>query len=271
MLIDWFTVVAQAINFLILVWLLKRFLYKPILDAIDAREQRIAKTLAEAEEKKNAAQKQRDEFERKNQQFHDERDTLVRQMKDEVNVKRQKLLDDAHQAADAVSAKRREALQREQHSFGGEISRRAQDQVFSIARKALDELADTGLEASITNVFMRRVRELNGNAKQELAEALTTSSDPARVRSAFELPAAQQDSIRQALNETFGADIPVRFETAPGVIAGIEVTTGGRKVAWSIDDYLSVLEKSICDLAKEQVKPNGKPNHESEFESERVS
>jgi F-type H+-transporting ATPase subunit b len=37
MLIDWFTVGAQVLNFLILVWLLKRFLYGPILDAIDAR------------------------------------------------------------------------------------------------------------------------------------------------------------------------------------------------------------------------------------------
>ena len=42
MLIDGFTVGAQVLNFLILVWLMKRFLYQPILDAIDAREQRIA-------------------------------------------------------------------------------------------------------------------------------------------------------------------------------------------------------------------------------------
>ena len=173
MLIDWFTVVAQAINFLILVWLLKRFLYKPILDAIDAREQRIAKTLAEAEEKKNAAQKQRDEFERKNQQINDERNTLVHQMKDEVNVKRQKLLDDAHQSADAVSAKRLEALQREQKTFADEIARQVQAQVFSISRKTLQDMADTGLEERITKVFTRLLHEMNGNARQELAEALT--------------------------------------------------------------------------------------------------
>ena len=48
MLIDWFTVGAQVLNFLILVWLLKRFLYKPILNAIDAREKRIAAELADA-------------------------------------------------------------------------------------------------------------------------------------------------------------------------------------------------------------------------------
>jgi F-type H+-transporting ATPase subunit b len=51
MIIDWFTVIAQAINFLVLVWVMKRFLYKPILDAIDAREKRIALALAEAEAK----------------------------------------------------------------------------------------------------------------------------------------------------------------------------------------------------------------------------
>ncbi len=49
MLIDWFTVGAQALNFLILVWLMKRFLYKPILNAIDAREKKIAAELADAD------------------------------------------------------------------------------------------------------------------------------------------------------------------------------------------------------------------------------
>lgn len=269
MLIDWFTVVAQTINFLILVWLLKRFLYQPILDAIDAREQRIAQELADAEAQKAEARQERDEFERKNQEFTKEREALVSQMKNEISVKRQKLLDDAHQAADAVSAKRHEALKREQQTLGEEIRRRAQDQVFSITRKALHDLADTGLEASITNIFTRRVRELNGTAKQELADALATSSDPPRVRTAFELPAELKESIRQALNETFAADVPVGFETAPDVIAGIELITGGRKVAWSIDDYLRLLEKSIGELAKEQVNPNGKPELESE--SERVS
>ena len=65
MLIDWFTVGAQALNFIILVWLLKRFLYKPILNAVDAREKRIAAELADANAKKAEAQKERDEFHRR--------------------------------------------------------------------------------------------------------------------------------------------------------------------------------------------------------------
>ncbi len=59
MLIDWFTVAAQVINFLVLVWLLKRFLYQPIIDAIDAREKRIAAELADADAKKAEARQER--------------------------------------------------------------------------------------------------------------------------------------------------------------------------------------------------------------------
>ena len=69
MLTDWFTIVAQALNFLILVWLMKRFLYKPILHAIDEREKRIATELANADAKKAEAQKEHDEFQQKNAEF----------------------------------------------------------------------------------------------------------------------------------------------------------------------------------------------------------
>ena len=67
MLIDWFTVIAQVVNFLILVWLLKRFLYRPILNAIDAREKRIAAKIADADAKEAEAQKQREEYQQKNE------------------------------------------------------------------------------------------------------------------------------------------------------------------------------------------------------------
>ena len=111
MLIDWFTVGAQALNFLILVWLMKRFLYKPILDAIDAREKRIAAAIADADQKKAEATKEREEFQRKNEEFDQQRAALVTQATEEANAERQRLLDDARQAADALSAKRMEMLQ----------------------------------------------------------------------------------------------------------------------------------------------------------------
>ena len=102
MLINWFTVLAQAVNFLILVWLLKRFLYKPILHAIDEREKGIAAQLAEAKAKKAEVKKDRDTFQHKNEAFDQERATLLKKATEEAAAERQRLLDEARKDADAL-------------------------------------------------------------------------------------------------------------------------------------------------------------------------
>lgn len=258
MLIDWFTVGAQALNFLILVWLLKRFLYKPILHAIDAREKRIAKNLADADAKKTEAEKERDEFQHKNEEFDRQRAALLSKATDEAKAERQRLLDEARQAADALSSKRQEALKKDAHNLNRAIARRTQQEVFAIARKALADLAATSLEERLGEVFTRRLRELDAKAKKGLAGAISASSEPALVRSAFDLPAEQRAAIQNALNETFSAEIRVRFETAPDLIGGIELSTNGQKVAWSIADYIASLEEGVGALLKEKDQPAAK-------------
>ena len=252
MLIDWFTVGAQALNFLILVWLMRRFLYKPILHAIDEREKRIAAELSNADAKKAEAEKERDEFQNKNTEFDQQRAALLSKATDEAQAERQRLLDEARKAADALSAKRQETLRNDAHNLNQAISRQAQKEVFAIARKALTDLATTSLEERLGEVFTRRLREMDGKAKEGLGAALKTASDPAVVRSTFDVPAAQRAAIQNALNETFSAEIRVRYETAPDLISGIELTANGQKVAWSIADYLVSLEKGVDDLLKEK-------------------
>jgi F-type H+-transporting ATPase subunit b len=258
MLIDWFIVGAQALNFLILVWLLKRFLYKPMLNAIDAREKLIAKELADADVKKAEAQKERDEFQKKNEEFDQQRAALLTKATDEAKAERQGLLDEARKAADALSAKRQEALRSDAQNLNQAISRLTQKEVFAIARKALSDLATVSLEERMGDVFDRRLRELDGQTKAVLGEALKKNSEPALVRSTFDLPAEQRAAIKNALNETFSAEIHVRFETTPDLVSGIELTTNGQKVGWSIKDYLTSLEKSVGELLSERDKPETK-------------
>ncbi len=248
MLIDWFTVLAQAINFLILVWLMKRFLYLPVLNAIDEREKRIAMELANADAKQAEAQKEHDEFERKNTEFDQQRAALLSKATGEAQTERQRLLDEARKAADAASSKRQEALRAEEQNLHQAISRRTQQEVFAIARKALIDLATVSLEERLGEVFTRRLREMNGQTRETLGEALRTSSPPGVVRSTFELPAEQRAAIQNALNETFSAEILVCFETAPEWIGGIELSANGQKLAWSISDYLASMEKGVSEL-----------------------
>lgn len=253
MLIDWFTVVAQVVNFLILVWLLKRFLYKPILNAIDAREMRIAKELAEAGAKMSEAQKGRDEFQRKNEEFDRQRSILMTEAIEEAQNERQRLLDEARKDADDLSAKRQEALRTDARNLNQALGRRAQQEVFAIARKALADLADANLEERMAGIFTRHLRAMDAQAKTNLGATLRNTPEPVLLRSAFELPAAQRAAIQNALNETFSAQIPVRFATAPELIGGIELIANGQKLAWSIDGYLASLENGVNELLKSKV------------------
>lgn len=255
MLFDWFTVGAQTLNFLILVWLMKRFLYKPILDAIDAREKRIALALADAAAKQAEAQKERDEFHKKNEAFDLQRNELLSQARDEIKTERQRLLDETRQAADALRVKRQDALASELQNLHQDIARRSREEVFAIAQKVLTDLAGTTLEERMGEVFTRRLRELDDTAKAGLATALKTASNTVQVRSAFELPPAQRAAMQRALDETFSSDIQIRFDTTPDVISGIELTANGWKVAWNIADFLASLEQSIGELIKEQSAP----------------
>ena len=250
MLIDWFTVAAQAINFLILVWLMKRFLYKPVLNAIDEREKRIATELANADAKQAEAQKEHDEFQQKNTEFDQQRAALLSKAAGEAQAERQRLLDEARKAADAASSKRQESLRAEEQNLHQAISRRTQTEVFAIARKTLSDLATVSLEERLGEVFTRRLREMNGSTKDALGKALQASSDPGVVRSTFDLPADQRAAIQNALNETFSAEVRVRYETTPELIGGIELTASGQKLAWSIADYLASMEQGVDELLK---------------------
>jgi F-type H+-transporting ATPase subunit b len=255
-LIDWFTVGAQAFNFILLVWLMKRFLYKPILDAIEEREKRIAEELARADSKMAEAQKEQDEFKKKNEDLDGQRSALLVQATEEAKKEGKRLLDEARSTADAWAAKRGETMRNDALSLGRSISRRAGQEVFAVARKVLTDLSATSLEERIGEVFIQRLKGLEGKPKLVLAEALRKDTGPAVLRSAYVLSASRCAEIQKTVNETFSAEIPLRFETEPEQISGIELIANGQKVAWNIEDYLTTMEERVLELLDEREAPS---------------
>ncbi len=256
MLIDWFTVIAQLINFLILVWLLKRFLYKPILNAIDAREKRIADELAAADASNAEAQKEREEFQRKNDEFDAGLVAKKSKLAAEVVAERKQLVDAARSEADSLRSKRLAALDSEFQALNADIARRIHAEVFAIARQTLRDLAGTELEAQMVSAFVRRLGEMDADEKVQLAATLPAS---AVVRSAFELLPEQRTLLATTVQAAFAADtLQVGFETVPDLISGIELLMQGRKVAWSIAEHLATLDKSVGELLQAQRRSDNK-------------
>ncbi len=251
MLIDWFTVSAQIINFLILVWLLKRFLYQPILNAIDAREQRIATQLEEAASIKAAAQQERQTFEHSNAQIEQQRAELLTQATAQAETERQRLIEIARSETAGLREQWQQTLINEQRSLSQQLTNRTQQEVFSIARKTLTDLATVDLEQQMTVVFIQRLQAQASELVKQLNASFSESSNSVLVRSTFELPMQQHSAIETAIKDIVEHDIMVRYETSPVLLCGIELLIGGYKVGWSIDDYLQRMESGMSDFLQQ--------------------
>jgi F-type H+-transporting ATPase subunit b len=258
-LIDWFTVGAQALNFVLLVWMMRRYLYRPILNAVDAREKRIAAELAAADAKRADAQKARDELQHQQDEFDRQRAALLSKASEEAQAEGRRILEEARRAADAVSSKRQDLLRSEAANLTQALAGRVRQEVFAIARKALTDLASASLEERMGEVFTRRLRALGAEAKARLGHALEDHTQPAVVRSAFAVPEEQRAVIQNAVNETFSAAVGLRFEVTPDLISGIELSAHGQRMGWSIAEYLGSMEEGVSTLLKEKAAPPVEP------------
>jgi len=170
MKINWFTVIAQIVNFLILVWLLRRFLYKPILNAIKEREQKIATQLKDSNAKMAQAKKEQDEFKQKNDAFDKQKSGMMAKVASDAETERQKLLEEARNQANALSAKIAEASKKSLEQMKNGIIQKTQDEVFAISRKTLSDLASAGLEEQSAKIFIARLNEFNTEEKKKFIE-----------------------------------------------------------------------------------------------------
>lgn len=254
MQINWFTVIAQVINFLVLVWLLKKFLYKPILKAIDDREKKIASQIKDANDLKAAAKKEQDDFTKKNADFDQQKKDLMNKAVAEANTQREKLLDEAKEAANALSAKLEAASKEKQEAENADIAKKTRKEVFAITRKALTEIASESLEEQSVGTFIKRLNDLKEEERKQFIDAFKSNENTILVRTAFDLPPKQQQDISESVDAVLGTKSTLQFKTAAGIISGIELTTNGYKLAWSFAEYLDSLEKNISETIKEKTK-----------------
>lgn len=243
--INWFTLIAQVFNFFLLVWLLKRFLYKPILDAIDKRENKIKAQLNEAEAKKAEALKEQEEFKQKNLTFDVEKKEVMDQVISESKEVRTKLLEQARTEAEKLKNQLKKSAKENQHNRDATLAQKIQEEVFAVSRKALSDLTTASLEQQATTVFINRIKSLKDDELEQFKNAFKNGE--ITLRSAFVLPETQQDQIEKYVNELLETKVILQVEVNPELIGGIELSTKEYKLSWSISGYLNNLEERVFE------------------------
>ena len=267
MLIDWFTVGAQVLNFLVLVYLLKRFLYGPIIRAMDERERKIALSLEQAQEKRNAAEQERARYEEKNRQLDGQRSELLSAIKHDVEETRKTMKHEVRTEVEGVRANWYEALDREKDAFLRDLQHRVGEHAYALARRALQELADMDVETHIARVFEARLRNLKEEEGEKLRQAVGQSQGKALLQTAFPMPQDAVQGISSFLESFSTGPVDLTLETTPDVICGIELIVHGHKIAWSLAEYLESLETDLSRAfevgqIRQDIQPKSKEQKE---------
>lgn len=246
MQIDWFTVGAQIVNFMVLVWLLQHFLYGPITRAMDRREAAIAARLQDAEDRKRAAESEATAYREKQAALEDQRDQWLGAAREEADALRRSLEEEARHE---VAAKRGDWLRQlvdQQRTFLEDLRRRTAEYVVALARRALGDLAEAGLEDQIAAVLIDRLGGLDRDARKRIVDACRDAGAPVVVRSAFDLSALRRRRITKAIHEALGEAVHVVYERSEEITCGLELKAGSQSLIWSLDGYLDSLEDRLA-------------------------
>lgn len=251
MLINWFTVAAQIVNFLILVALLKHFLYGPIVAAMTAREGRIAAQLTEARQKKQEAEQEEASLRQQIREIEGQRQQMLTEAGRQAEAHKQELFSQARQEVEQIRQKWAASLRREQENFLQNLKQRLAQEVVAISRRALKELGDQELEQRLTEVFLDRLRLLPPEEQAAIQESVQETGGELLITTAFELSEETRQKIAAQVQEQFGRGLALRFATSGELLAGLELLTSSRKLAWSLGSFLDSLEEDLSQAFQE--------------------
>ena len=266
MLLDWFTVFAQIVNFLILVLLLRIFLYDKIVKAVKQREQAIADRFEEARNQRLKAEQDAKELAAQKEQLANKADEFLKQARQEAAALKEELVMQARQEADQQKNAWLKAIEQDREAFLRELSRLVAGQVVEVAQKILADLADQELEARVAQAFVNKIENLSPDEAASLRQAFANAGQPPLVQSSLPMSDAAQQKIAKTIKNTLGLEKPPHFETDKQLVLGISLYCNGKRLALSAQDYLDALLEKTGQMIVGHTgqQPGGQPQEKEE-------
>ena len=240
--LDWTTFILEIVNFLVLVWILKHFLYRPVLAVIARRRAQIEEALSEARDTRQQADTLKEQFEGRLAGWETERETAHAKLLEEVAVERQHLMTAVAKAMDEERAKRKAIEERQQQEWLRAAAEQGVAQGQAFATRLLQRLAGPELEAGLFGLLLQELGQL---PEQQHTDLIASAGPGSRLKvlSAYPLSAQQRSELTSALQTLLGQQIPAEFDEQAELVAGFLITLGPWVMHVNLRDELRFFEK----------------------------
>lgn len=258
MTFNWITVAAQVFNFLLLVWLLKRFLYEPVRRTMAQREEEIAARFRQADERIAQARAEEARYRQMAAELEQQRERLLQEARVEAERERSRLLEEATQEALARRRALAERLEQEWEQMEMSLRENLVRQVCDISRDVLMGLAGVSLEEAMLQALERSLEEAYpagapDGVSRSGASSIGSGRRTVEIRTSFEPSRQQQERLVAAAARWLGAagaaEIEAQFAVDPSLILGVEFLADHKSAGWSVRERIGRIEERALAAA----------------------
>lgn len=237
--LNWSTFVFEIVNFLILVWILHRFLYKPVLAVIARRRESIDKTLADAQSRFDEALALQAQYENRLTDWEQEKQAARDALQREIETEKTRLLQELDKTLAREREKARAADERRLRDAARRDQAQALEQGARFTTRLLERIADAALEARLIDLVLEDLTTLPEQALATLRAAYRDHPVTARIASAYELAADRREALQGALSALVDdTDLACEFNREPELAAGLRITIGAWVMHANLRDEL---------------------------------
>jgi F-type H+-transporting ATPase subunit b len=242
--LDWTTFILELINFLVLIWILNRFLYKPVMNVIAQRKTAIQKTQADAEQMRSDAEMLRGQYENRLAEWEQEKDKARAKLRDEISAERNRLLDGLRTELDQERQKAAAVEQRRLKDFMQQTETSAIAQGAAFASRLLSRLGGVELERRIINLVMEDLAGLPQDKIRAIRSVPATTGLAMRITSGYPLDTTQRKVLGDACRTLMGREVPCEFLEDRNLIAGLRISFGSWVLRANVQDEMKCFVES---------------------------
>ena len=223
MQIDWWTLALQAINFVVLVWLLWRFLYRPVREVIEKRKELAEQAFADADKEKSQAEAARQRFEDGRAELAQERKDMLKKIHEEMEAEHRKVLDEAKREADEQLEAARKTIAEEREAALTEIREQAAGLAVDLASDLLRK-AGAGAPANLfLTALERQLEDMPAEERDRLQKDLAADGAILTIVTAESLTPKERNQWKDRLGTALGQKNKTDFATDPEILGGAEL------------------------------------------------
>ena len=244
--LNWSTFVLEILNFLVLLWILKRFLYQPVLQMIARRQDAIQKSMLDAKKMQDDAQAAQQQYQNRLHDWQQEREQARTALQAEIAAERLRLLESLRVELEQEKEKTRVLAQKEQQEALIKLESAALAQGAQFATRLLQPFATPALESQLVEFALQQLTALNDEQRQAIGFAANADVNEIFVSSAFHLSDEYRQQLLMAIKGITGHAVPLQFTQDATLLAGLRITIG----AWVLKANLRDELQAFAELSQ---------------------